>query len=217
MRKLLRKEIKLSALLLSFLFIAFGFMTFFPGYPILVGGFFVCLGLFQSFQASRENNDILYSALLPVAKSDVVRSKYIFCVFIELCAFLISAAVTLLRMTAFADSAVYRGNALMNANPAFLGFLLLIYGAFNAIFVCGFFRTAYKFSKPFVSFIVTAFIIVGIGEALHHIPGLSAINAFGFEYIGLQLAVFAAGAPLYVLMTLLSEKRAERLFEIIDL
>lgn len=217
MTDLLKKEIKLSALKLTFWFTAFGLMTFIPGYPILVGAFFVCLGIFQSFQASRENNDILYSALLPVAKSDVVRSKYIFCVFIELCSFLISAAATLLRMTVLADSVVYRSNVMMNANPAYLGFLLLIFACFNAIFVRGFFKTAYKFSRPFLSFIIISFLIVGIAEALHHIPGLEPVNAFGFDSPGLQAGVFAAGLVLYVLLTLCSEKQAERYFESIDL
>lgn len=217
MRKLLIKEMKLSASILSYIFIAFGLLTFCPGYPILVGGFFVCLGIFQSFQNSRLANDILYSALLPVPKADVVKSKYIFCVFIELCAFILSAAITLLRMTAFADSAVYRANALMNANPAFLGFLLLVFGCFNAIFVCGYFKTAYKLTKPFVCFIVVSFVIIGIAEALHHIPGLEAVNAFGFEHIGLQLAALALGAVLFVLLTLISQKRAIGHFEKIDL
>lgn len=217
MRKLLRKEMKLSASILSYLFIAFGLLTFCPGYPILVGGFFVCLGIFQSFQNSRLANDILYSALLPVSKADVVRSKYIFCVFIEFCAFILSAAVTLLRMTVFADSALYRANALMNANPAFLGFLLLVFGCFNAIFVCGYFKTAYKLTKPFVIFIAVSFAIIGIAEALHHIPGLEPVNAFGFAHIGLQLAVLAVGAVLFSLLTLISQKLAIGHFEKIDL
>lgn len=217
MTDLLRKEMKLSASILSYLFIAFALLTFCPGYPILVGAFFVCLGIYQSFQNSREANDIVYSALLPVRKSDVVRSKYIFCVFIELCAFLVSAAATLLRMTVFVDAAVYRNNALMAANPAFLGFTLLLYGCFNAIFVGGYFKTAYKFGKPFVLFTVVAFLIAGAAEVLWHIPGLEALNAFGFENAGVQLTVFAAGLVLFVLLTVLSQKRAIRHFEMIDL
>lgn len=58
MIKLLRKEIQLAASPLSYFFIGFGLMAFVPGYPILVGSFFVCLGLFQSFQTAREANDL---------------------------------------------------------------------------------------------------------------------------------------------------------------
>ena len=76
MNNLLRKELKLSASPLSYLFIAFGLMTLIPGYPILVGAFFISFGIFQSYQTAREANDILYSALLPISKADVVRSKF---------------------------------------------------------------------------------------------------------------------------------------------
>ena len=217
MRKMLKKEMTLSASVLSYLFIAFALLAFCPGYPILISAFFVCLGIFQSFQASREANDIVYSALLPVPKSDVVRGKYAFCVFIELCAFAVSAIAALVRMTALSDVAAYRTNALMNANPAFLGFVLLIFGLFNAMFVRGFFKTGYYFAKPFVSFIIVSFVVVFVGEALRHIPGLEAVNAFGFEHFGLQAAILAAGAAAYVLLTLLSERRAMRLFEKVDL
>lgn len=217
MRNLLRKEVKLTASILSFLFIAFGLLTICPGYPILVGGFFVTLGIFQTFQSAREANDIVYSALLPISKADVVRSKYIFCIFIELCAFLLSAAITLLRMTVLVNAAPYRTNALMNANLVFLGFLLIIFACFNSIFVCGFFKTGYNFAKPFVTHIVVTFVIVTIAESLHHIPGLQAVNSFGFENIGLQLACLISGVIIYILVTLLSMKQAIKLFETIDL
>lgn len=217
MSKLLKKEMKLTASILSYLFIAFGLMAFLPGYPILVGTFFCCLGMFQTFQAARESNDVTYTALLPVAKGDVVKSKYVFCLFIELCYFLLTGAVTLVRMTVFADAAVYRTNVLMNANLCYLGFVLLVFGCFNAIFVGGFFKTAYKFGKPFVAFIITAFLIVGMGETLFHIPGLEALSAFGFDHPGTQLGVLSAGIVLFVALTLLSMKKAVRDFEVIDL
>lgn len=217
MLNLLRKELKLSASILSYLFIGFALLAFCPGYPILVGAFFVCLGLFQSFQSMREANDILYSALLPVSKADVVRSKYVFCMFIELCAVLLGGVVVAVRMTALSDLAAYRTNALMNANPVFLGFSLLIYGCFNAVFVCGFFKTADAFARPFIRFIIAAFLLVGVGETLHHIPGMEALNAFGFEHFGLQISLFAAGAVGYILLTYLSMRRAIAHFEKIDL
>ncbi len=217
MMKLLKKELMLAASPLSYIFLTFALLAFVPGYPILIGSFFICLGLFQSFQAWREANDIIYTALLPVAKSDVVRAKYAFCIFIELCYFAITAAVALVRMTIFSEAMVYRSNALMNANLVYIGFVLLILGLFNAIFIGGFFRTAYKFGKPFVLFTAAAFLVVILGETLFHIPGLSALNAFGFTHIGLQTGVLTAGAILYALLTTISSKRAINNFERIHL
>lgn len=217
MRKLLYKEFRLSASKLTFFFILFGLIAMLPGYPVLVGAFFVSFGIFQSVQKAREDNDIVYSALLPVAKADVVRSKFAFAGAVELCGFLLMAASVLVRMTVLRDAAFYRNNALMNANPAFLGFALVIFGCFNAVFLGGFFKTAYAYGKPFLCFIVVTFLVIAAGETLHHIPGLEAVNAFGFEHAGVQLAVLLSGAAVFALLTFLSLRVSIRRFEQIDL
>ena len=116
MFNILLKEVRLSASLLSFLFIPFGLMFFLPGYPILCGVFFVTLGIFQSYQNAREANDMVFSALLPISKRDVVKGKYLFTCAIELCSSLLMTLAVVMRMTVLADSPVYRSNALMNAN-----------------------------------------------------------------------------------------------------
>lgn len=217
MVNLLRKEIKLSASLLTFFFIAFGLIVFFPGYPILLSAFFISFGIFQSFQNAREANDILYLALLPIAKKDVVKAKFIFVSFIEMCGFVLIMVVTLLRMIVMVNVEVYRNNALMNANFVFLGFALVIFALFNIIFVRGFFKTAYYFAKSFIFFIIATFVVIGIGEALHYIPGFGALNSFGFDNIGLQLVVLAVGIVIYIVLTLIAYKASIKYFEEVDL
>lgn len=217
MRNLLRKEMRLCASILSYLFTLFGLMFLLPGYPILCGAFFVSLGLFQSFQTAREANDIVFSALLPVAKKDVVKGKYFFVCMIEAFAMILMAVSVILRMTVFSGSAVYRSNALMNANFFALGAACVIFGLFNWIFVRGFFKTAYKFARPFVLFVVVAFLSIFAAESLHHVPGLEILNAFGTDHLVIQLLLLAAGMIVFLLLTVLSCRRACEDFERIDL
>ncbi len=217
MRNIMRKELRLSASPLAFLFTAFGLMFLIPGYPILCGAFFVTLGLFQSFQFAREANDIVFSALLPVAKRDVVKGKYGFVCFIEACGFALMAAATAVRMILLPDAPVYRVNALMAANPFALAMALVIFGLFNLIFLGGFFKTSHKMGRPFVIYIICAFLTVGIAEALHHIPALSGLNTFGAERLGLQAALLAAGVVIFLLLTLFSFRKACYDFERTDL
>ena len=217
MRNMLRKEMRLSASILSYLFILFGLMFLLPGYPVLCGAFFVTLGIFQSFQTAREANDIVFSVLLPIAKRDIVKGKYLFVCLIEGCAFLLMTLSVLLRMTVFAQSEVYRANALMNANLFALGMACVIFGLFNLIFVGGFFKTAFKFARPFVTFIISCFLVIFAAEALHHVPGLEKLNAFGTDDQALQLTMLAAGILIFLLMTVLSVRKACQRFEKIDL
>ena len=217
MKKLLLKELKLAASPLSYFFIASAFLTFVPGYPILLGSFFTTLGIFYSFQTMRENNDIHYSLLLPVSKADLVKSKYLFTVLIELCSFALMVIITLLRMLLWKNAAVYTSNALMCANMTFLGFALLIFGLFNLIFVDGFFRTAYYFGKPFITYCVIVLLVITAAETLHHLPGLEALNAFGFSPLLPQLPVLFCGAIAFVLLTFFAVRHSVKRFETIDL
>jgi len=192
-------------------------MFLLPGYPILCGAFFVTLGIFQSFQTAREANDIVFSALLPIAKRDIVKGKYLFVCLIESCALLLMALAVALRMTVFSQSVVYRGNALMNANFFAFGMACVIFGLFNWIFVGGFFKTAYKFGRPFVTFIIASILVIFTAEALHHVPGLEKLNAFGTDDIAIQLILLAAGILIFWLLTTLSYRKACMRFERIDL
>lgn len=217
MRNIMLKEMKLSASILSYLFILFGFMFFVPGYPILCSAFFVTLGIFQGFQYAREANDIEFSVLLPIGKKEVVKGKYLFVCLIEACSLVLMLIVTIIRMTLLSDAAVYRTNALMNANPFAVGCALIIFGLFNAIFLGGFFKTAYNQGRPFVIYIIVGFLGIGAFEALHHIPGFEIVNSFGFEHIGFQLIMMLIGLIVFLLMTGLSYKASCRNFELIDL
>jgi len=217
MRNILWKELRLSASPLSFLFLLFGLMFFLPGYPVLCGVFFVTLGIFQSFRNAREANDIVFSALLPIAKRDIVKGKYLFVCLLELCGILLMTVAVIVRMTTLSDAAVYRSNALMNANLFALGMAFAGFGLFNLIFVGGFFKTAYKFGPPFIAYSITAFITIGIAEAAHYVPGLGFLNAFGTEHIAAQLLLLAAGLAAFLAFTLASYFMAVRSFEKIDL
>lgn len=217
MRNILLKEMKLSASPLSFLFILFGLMFLIPGYPILCGAFFITFGIFQSFQSAREANDIVFSALLPIAKKDVVKGKYLFVCFIEAWGAVLMTVAVIIRMTVLSEAVAYRNNALMNANLFALAMASVIFGLFNLIFVGGFFKTAYKFSRPFIFYIVAAFLSIGIGEALHHVPALASLNAFGSDHLLLQVITLGGGILIYALLTALSYRAACRLFERIDL
>ena len=215
MKLLLNKEIRLTASPLTWFFLLFSAMTMLPGYPILVGAFFICLGIFYSFQFGREFNDTLYTALLPVEKKDVVRAKFAFSVLIELLALALMSVLTALRMALLQSAAPYTANPMMNANLAYLGYALIVFALFNALFLPGFFKTAYVIGRPFIAFCVVSFLAIALAETLHHLPGLAALNSTGAE--ALQLPVLLCGAALYPLLTLFSLRRSERRFENVDL
>lgn len=216
MKKLFYKEMKLSANPLTYLFIAFSAMTMIPSYPILVGSFFICLGIFHTYQQIREYDDVTYTVMLPVKKRDIVTAKYLFVLFIELTAFILCTLLTIIRMKLLGTAAPYVTNQLMNANMAYLGYTMIVFAVFNSIFLAGFFKTTYKIGKPFFIFCVVSFIIIIMGEILHHIPDLESLNNPSNLSMP-QVVIFAIGVVVFMLCTWLSYQKAVKDFEGIDL
>ena len=212
---LLKKEMFLTASPRTYIFIAFSLMAMIPQYPILLGAFFICLGIFGSFQAGREAGDLFYTAMLPVAKRDVVKSKFIFTVAIQMISWIIMLAISLIRMIFLSDVEPYSTNTLMNANIAYLGWNLIIFAAFNTVFLGKFFKTAYKIGIPFLLFGICATLIISLGESLHFFPGLETLNDTHFQVS--QLYVLCAGIVIYIAGTLGSLAVSIRRFEKIDL
>ena len=217
MNNLLVKEFRLAANPLSFIFVAASAMTMLPGYPILVGAFFVCLGLFYSFQNARESQDVIYTSLLPVKKTGFVSAKYLFTVILQMASFVIMAALTALRMTVLADSQAYAKNALMNATPLFLAFVLLVFASFNVIFLGWHLRTAWRLGVPFFVFVGVAMVLVFAAEAIHFFPGMAHINDQHGAAMTFQIAVLAASAVIYGAGTFVSCRVTMRRFEKVDL
>ena len=216
MRKLLYKEMKLTANPLSYWFITFSAITMIPRYPILVSSFFICLGIFYTYQQVRECDDITYTVMLPVRKQDVVTAKYLFVLSIECIAFILCLFLTIIRMRFLGDAAPYVTNQLMNANAAYLGYIMLVFATFNSVFLAGFFKTTYKIGKPFILFCAVATVIIFMGEILHHIPGLESLNDSSNLNVS-QIVIFLLGVAMFKLCTWFSYQKAIKDFERIDL
>ena len=216
MKNLLIKEMRLASSPLSFIFLSAALMTLLPGYPILMSAFFICFGIFHSFQNARESNDTLYSVLLPVKKGDIVKAKYAFICLIQLAGFFLCSALTALRMTVLSGAKPYVTNALMNATPVYLAFILLIYTAFNILFAGGFFKTAYKIGFPFLHFGIAVFLLIVIAETLPHLPGLKYLHSPAGEKIGIQFIALAICLVIYTVATFFACNKSMRRFEKID-
>ncbi len=215
--KMFVKELRLAQIILTPLFLAATLMVFIPNYPLLVGAFMVALGIFYSFQNAREQQDIIYSVLLPVAKRDIVTAKYRFVCFYQGIAFLLFGVWTVIRMTLLSGVKVYAEGTLLPPSPVFLAFVVLIFLWFNMFFVRGFFKTAYALGKPLIFFSIAAFLTIVLAEALPHLPGCGFLKNPAGEKLGLQFVILGVSLVLYAGFTILSCKKSIDRFERIDL
>ncbi len=193
MSDLLRKELRLAAHPSMYIFIALGALVLVPAYPYGMVFFFAMLGVFQSIMYARETRDIYFTALLPVRKRDAVKAKLLLAAFVQLAQLLFSVPFAFLR-TLYLPS----GNPVgIEANAAYYGFGLMIFGAFNLIFFPLFFKTAYKAGTAFLAALIPAAIGIFAMEAAVHVPGLEWLDGLSPELLARQLPVLLAGAAVY--------------------
>lgn len=210
---LLQKELRLAAHPSLYIFIMLGALVLVPAYPYGVVFFFAMLGVFQSMMYARETRDIYFTALLPVRKRDAVKAKLLLAAFAQLAQLLISLLFAFLRTLYLTD-----GNPVgIEANVAYYGFGLMIFGIFNLVFFTQFFKTAYKAGVAFLIALVPATIGIFAMEAVVHFPGMAWLDGTSPAQLARQVPILLTGMAVYAATWLWTLHAAGRRFEQVDL
>ena len=213
MFNLLYKELRLAAHPSMYVFMLLGALVLVPAYPYGIVFFFGALGLFQTFMFGRETGDVFYTALLPLRKGDAVRGKVLLAVFTQLTQLVLSLPWALLRTLYLPE-----GNpAGIEANAAYYGFGLMLYGVFNLVFFTQFYRTAYKAGVSFLLALIPMTLGIIAMETAVHFPGMAWLDSVGRADLIRQTPILAAGAAVYVGANLLACRLGERNFSRVDL
>lgn len=213
MFNLLYKELRIAAHPNLFVFTALGMLVIVPAYPYGMVFLFGCLGPFITFMYGRETNDIYYTVLLPVKKSDTVKSKIMLVVLAQMTQLLISLPFAFLRVRVIPE-----GNpAGIEANVAYYGFGFMIYAVFNFIFLTYFFKTAYKVGNAFLLAMIPASLGVMFMEVIVHFPQFRWLDSIESKMMIRQLPILIIGLLAYVIMMFATYRVSVKHFEQVDL
>lgn len=216
MKHLLYKELRLAKHPTMFLFLLFSAMLLIPSYPYYVAFIYTCLSVFFVFLQGRENNDLSFTALLPVRKRDIVRARCLLVVLMQLAQVLVSlpCAIVGTRINPLGGNA-----AGIEANAAFFGLVLVMYALFNLLFLPAFYRTGYRVGRAFLFAGAAVLVYIVAAELLVQcVPALKAsLDTFDPATRGTRLFVLLLGAGLYAAGSLLACRLSERRFARVDL
>ena len=213
MFNLLYKELRLAAHPQLFIFISLGVLVIVPAYPYGMVFLFGCLGPFITFTYGREINDIYYTALLPVKKRDIVKSKCTLVVLAQMAQLLISLPFAVLRLGLLSE-----GNpAGIEANVAYYGFGLVIYTIFNVIFLTHFFKSGHKVGAAFLLAIIPATLGVLAMEIMVHLPKFSWLDSVEPAMMMRLLPILFIGLAAYALGMVVTYRISARRFDQVDL
>lgn len=211
---LLKKDFVLSAHPTLYMFMFIGALVLVPAYPYGMVFFFGCLGLYFSTLNSRENNDIFYSAILPLEKKDIVKGKCLFFITFELIQIIITTLIAFIKIS-FIDSS--QNEVGIECNIAFLGFGFIIYSVFNYIFLTKLYKSSYKIGMPFVISVIFVILAIILMEVISHISYFSWIDGIVFNDLQKQIPILIVGLILFIFINILTYKKATQNFEKVDL
>lgn len=214
MYNLIYKELRLAAHPNLFIFTALGVLVIVPAYPYGMVFLFGCLAPFITFMYMRETNDIYYTSLLPVKKSDTVKAKFLLVVLAQMTQLVISLPFAFLRVHILPPEGNVAG---IEANVAYYGFGFMIYAIFNYIFLTYFFKTAYKSGTAFLLAVTPAALGVIIMEVIVHFPNFHWLDSVAPGDLFRQLPILLIGILIYVVTILIGYKVSVKRFERVDL
>lgn len=215
MNNLLYKEFRLVIHPLYFLITLFAAFILIPYWVYFVALMYLLFFAIPNiFMNAKAQNDTGFTVLLPVRKRDVVKARVMSIAIVEI----VQMAVVAI-FVAISVSINPKGNFLIDANLAYLGCGLVLYGFFNLAFFPLFYKTAHKVGIPLLVGITVFTLFAGIIEVLVVLVPAVANVLDGVTSSALlnQIPVLAVGIALFVGLTWLAYRLSAKNFEAVDL
>ncbi len=205
MKNLLYKEIVLCVPIQTWILCALSITIVIPSYPSLVAFFYPLASFISVFTISSGNRDLLYSASLPIRKSDVVKGRVLLLVFLEICSILISIPFGVIKNVLLEGMSVDYTD--LGVNLVTYAIVLFIYGLFNLIAIPWWYKKpSVKNVWPFISADIAALPIISCSIAIFAIYPEAATLVNSYEGNGLlvQLLSLIGGLIAFFAMSALS-------------
>ncbi len=215
MNNLLYKEFRLVIHPFFYLTTLFAVLILIPYWVYFVALMYLLfIAVPNIFVNAKAQNDTGFTVLLPVRKSDVVKARVTSIAILEIVQIAVAAI-----FVAISVSINQKGNFLIDANLAYLGCGLVLYGFFNLAFFPLFYKTAYKIGIPLGVGLTVFTILAGIIEVLVlFVPAVAKVlDGVTSKALLNQIPVLAAGIALFVGLTWLAYRLSAKNFEAVDL
>ena len=212
MYNLVMKDLKLGIPPMFFVmpFIT-GALMLIPGWVyFLVPMYFFWITIPNIFAGFKTQNDLIFMAMLPVVKKDMVKARVTAIVILELLHIVTAILFGLITLYAFPNLTYY-------FFPPYLGFwglCLVMLGLFNLVFISMFYKTAYKYGWAAVASITTAVLFAGAAQWI----GIQSADAHKMFYGDgahdtlLQIFILIIGFAIFAACTALAYRIAVRRF-----
>jgi ABC-2 type transport system permease protein len=215
LKNLIGKELRLNGHPGLWAFLLLAGLMLIPQWVYYIAFIYLFIMVGTVAQGDKANSDLIFTALLPVRKKDIVTARTLTIVGWEGAYILVGAVCTIVRLRFYPQE----NGPSMNSNFAFFGTVFMMFAIFNAIYVAGSYKTPYRMLWPLVGGFAVSLAVGAILNTLPLvIPAVSTLfNDNGTGHLAYQLAALAVGISAYAGATLWANKKAVGHFEKVDL
>ncbi|OUS76656.1 hypothetical protein B1748_11215 [Paenibacillus sp. MY03] len=170
--------------------------------PNMLGGF-------------KSHNDLMFTSMLPVTKSDMVKAKVSFIVILELLHVVVAAIYGLISVRLYPNLIYY----FYEPSFGFWGLCFVMLAIFNIILIPMYFKTAYKYGAASVASITAAILFAGGAEWLgiqnSYVNDL--FKGAGADNLAVQLSILLIGIAIFAIFTIIAYSIANKRFEKVEI
>lgn len=180
-----------------------------PNYPYFVAFGYCLIGIPTAFSYFKGNKDLEFSAMLPISRENIVKSKAYAVMLIELVQIVLAIPFALLSALLINPT----GNGVgLDANFTLFASIFIEFGVFNILFLPQFFKTGYKVAKPaFLAFVGYILTTIAIELIIALVPSLNMIFD-GTIYWGAQLGLLCVSMIFYAVCMFVSYRLSVKNF-----
>ncbi len=211
MNNLLYKEFKLTISPFFFVLpVLLGALMLIPQWLFFLVPLYFCFitvpNLFAGYKAQ---NDLSFSVMMPVRKSEIVKAKLLSIMTLELVHIIFAAIFAVLNKVLYNNE-----NLFFNPNAAFIGLVFVMFGIFNLVLFPMFYKTGYKYGAAVIVSTIAAFLF---SAAMELSVVFSHEAAIFFEAdVNRQIVILALGLIVFLAMSYITYKISLNRFKKVD-
>ena len=162
------------------------------------------------FGGFKSQNDLMFTAMMPVTKKDIVKARLSVIVILELLHIVIAMIFGAITIRLYPDLAYY----FFAPHMGFWGLCFVMLAIFNIVFISMYYKTAYQYGAATIASITAATLFAGVAQwlGIQNSFVSDTFNGTGVDNTALQASILAAGIVIFIAFTMLAYRIAVRRF-----
>ena len=212
MYNLVMKDLKLGVHPMFFIMpLILGALMLVPGWIYFIVILYFCwITIPNIFGGYRTQNDLMFTSMMPVTRSDMVKARVLVIVILELLHLVSAMIFGMINLRLYPNLPHY----FFAPHMGFWGLCFVMLAIFNIIFISMYYKTAYKYGGAAWASISAAMLFAGVAQWLGVQNSFvsDTFNGSGAHNMTLQISILIAGIVIFIAFNMIAYRIAIRRF-----